>query len=71
MSTIETDHVMLDRSTRLSSIAIGHGIDAETGEEVTFAADFTAMVPVTNAMARGEVVACHVEPWQVLSRKAI
>jgi hypothetical protein len=26
------------------------------------------MVPVTNAMARGEVVECQVEPWQILSR---
>ena len=62
---------MLDRTTRHSSIAIGHGYDAETGDEVTFAADLRSMVPVTNAMARGMIVDCHVEPWQVLSRKRV
>jgi hypothetical protein len=60
---------MLDRSTRRSSIAIGHGFDAATGEEVTFAADIAAMAPVANAKARGEIVDCHIEPWQVLSRE--
>jgi hypothetical protein len=66
---ISTRRVMLDRTTRRSMIAIGHGVDAETGDEVTFTADFASMVPVTNAMARGEVVDCYVEPWQVLSRQ--
>jgi hypothetical protein len=70
MVTIETDGVMLDRPTRRSSVAIGHGIDTETGDEVTFAADFQSMVPVTKAIARGGTVTCLVEPWQVLSRKA-
>ena len=70
MITIRTDHVMLDRSTPRSSIVIGHGFDAATGEEVTFTADIRVMAPVTNAMARGEVVDCFIEPWQVLSRKA-
>ena len=42
-----------------------------TGDEVTFAADIRTMAPVTNAMARGEVVNCSIEPWQVLSREAV
>ena len=71
MSIISTDDVTLDLTTRQSSIAIGHGYDAETGDEVFFAADFDSMVPVTNAMARGEIVDCHVEPWQVLSRQPV
>ena len=71
MITIRTDNVMLDRTTSRSSIAIGHGFDAATGEEVTFTADIRAMVSVTNAMARGEVVNCSIEPWQVLSREAV
>jgi hypothetical protein len=70
VSTIETDNVMLDRTTRRSSIAIGHGYAAETGDEVTFAADFRSMVPVTNAIARGQTATCFVEPWQILSRRA-
>ena len=70
MPIIQTDRVTLDRTTRHSTIAIGRGIDAETGDEVTFAADIRAMAPVANAMARGEIVDCQVEPWQVLSRKA-
>ena len=69
--TIRTDHVMLDRSTPRSSIVIGHGFDAATGEEVTFTADIRVMAPVTLAMARGEVVNCYIQPWQVLSRKAV
>ena len=67
--TISTDSVMLDRSTPRSSTVIGHGFDAATGEEVTFAADIRAMAPVTKAMARGEVVDCFIKPWQILSRK--
>ena len=70
MITIRTDNVTLDRTTRRSTVAIGHGFDAATGEEVTFAADFGSMAPVTRAMARGETVDCTVEPWQVISRKA-
>ena len=70
MFTIKTDTVMLDRTTRRSLIAIGHGIDAASGDEVTFAADLGTMAPVANAMARGEVIDCLVEPWQILSRKA-
>ena len=69
MFTIQTHRVMLDRTRRRSPIAIGHGFDAETGEEVAFTADLRSMVPVTNAMARGEVVDCQVEPWQILSRQ--
>ena len=69
--TIRTDNVTLDRSTPRSSIVIGHGFDVATGEEVTFTADIRVMAPVTNAMARGEVVNCSIEPWQVLSRKAV
>ena len=68
--TIRTDNVVLDRSTPRSSIVIGHGFDVATGEEVIFTADIRVMAPVTNAMARGEVVDCSIEPWQVLSRKA-
>ena len=68
--TIRTDNVVLDRSTPRSSIVIGHGFDVATGEEVIFTADIRVMAPVTNAMARGEVVDCAIEPWQVLSRKA-
>ena len=69
--TIRTDNVVLDRSTPRSSIVIGHGFDIATGEEVIFTADIRVMAPVTNAMARGEVVDCSIEPWQVLSRKAV
>ena len=65
---ISTDHVVLDLTTGRSTVAIGHGFDADTGDEVTFAADIRVMAPVTNAMARGEVVDCLVEPWQILSR---
>jgi hypothetical protein len=71
MITIRTDSIRLDRTTPRSSVAIGHGFDAATGEEVTFAADIRTMIPVTNAMARGEVVNCSIETWQVLSRKAV
>ena len=70
MFRIKTDDVVLDRTTRRSMVAIGHGFDAVTGEEVTFTADIRAMAAVTNAKARGEVVDCFIEPWQVLSRKA-
>ena len=59
MITIRTDNVTLDRTTRRSTVAIGHGFDAATGEEVTFAADFGSMAPVTLAMARGETVDVH------------
>ena len=69
--TIRTDNVVLDRTTPRSSIVIGHGFDVATGEEVIFTADIRVMAPVTNAMARGEVVDCSIEPWQVLSRKAV
>jgi len=69
--TIRTHNVTLDRTTPRSSTAIGHGFDAATGEEVTFAADIRAMAPVTNAMARGEIVDCPVEPWQILSRESV
>ena len=68
MITIKTDNVTLDRTIRRSTVAIGHGFDAMTGEEVTFSADFASMAPVTHAMARGETVDCKVEPWQVLTR---
>ena len=71
MITIRTHNVTLDRTTPRSTIVIGHGFDATTGEEVTFTADIRAMAPVTNAMAQGEVVNCSIEPWQVLSRKAV
>ena len=70
MITIKTDNVMFDRTIRRSTVAIGHGFDAATGDEVTFVADFASMVPVTNAMARGEIVDCQIKPWQILSRKA-
>ena len=71
MITIRTDTVTLDRTTPRSSVAIGHGFDAATGEEVTFAADIRTMAPVSNAMARGEVVDCTIEPWQVLGRHTV
>jgi hypothetical protein len=69
--TIRTDAVSLDRTTPRSSIAIGHGFDAATGDEVTFAADVRSMTQVTNAMARGEVIDCSIEPWQVLTREVV
>lgn len=49
-----------------SSVGIGHGTNALTGEPVTFAGDWRPMRDIACALAAGRHVEVEVEDWQVL-----
>lgn len=67
MRTIDVTSVRIPAG---SSIGYIEGIDIETGETVTAAADIRSTWSLADAIEAGEIIEASVEGWQVLSVSA-